>query len=60
MGALLEYGALLALVAAALLLLAGWLQRRGARLGSSGPAQADLAVEARLAAADERAAAARP
>ena len=58
MGELLEYGALLALVAAALLLLAGWLQRRGARLGSSGPAQADLAVEARIAAADERAAAA--
>jgi two-component system phosphate regulon sensor histidine kinase PhoR len=58
MGELLEYGALLALAAAALLLLAGWLQRRGARLGRSGPAQADPAVEERIAAADERAAAA--
>ena len=58
MGALLEYGALLALVAAALLLLAGWLQRRGARSASAGRAPADAAVEARLAAADERAAAA--
>ena len=52
MGALLEYGALLALLAAALLLLAAWLQRRGARQA----APLDSAVGARLAAADERAA----
>jgi two-component system phosphate regulon sensor histidine kinase PhoR len=58
MGALLEYGALLALVAAALLLLAAWLQRRGARMSTAGRAAEDHAVEARLAAADERAAAA--
>ena len=58
MGALLEYGALLALVAAALLLLAVWLQRRGARMSTAGRAADDRAVEARLAAADERAAAA--
>jgi two-component system phosphate regulon sensor histidine kinase PhoR len=55
MGALLEYGALLALVAAALLLLAGWLQRRGARQGSAVRAGGDPAVEARLASAEERA-----
>ena len=59
MGALLEYGALLALVAAALLVLAAWLQRRGARQRSRpGAPGGDPAVEARLAAADERAAAA--
>jgi len=57
MGALLEYGALLALIAAALLLLAATLQRRGARPGTAGRAVGDPAVDARLAAADERAAA---
>jgi len=58
MGALLEYGALLALVAAALLALAATLQRRGVRQGAPGRAGGDPALEARLAAADERAAAA--
>jgi two-component system phosphate regulon sensor histidine kinase PhoR len=57
-GALLEYGALLALLAAALLLLAAWLQRRGVRQGAAGRATADPAAAARLAHADERAAAA--
>jgi len=55
MGALLEYGAFLALGAAALLVLAAMLQRRGARQGTAGHAGGDPAVEARLAAADERA-----
>ncbi len=64
MGALLEYGALLALVAAAALVLAAMLQRRGARGGATErPARrldepaSDPALEARLAAAEERAAA---
>jgi two-component system phosphate regulon sensor histidine kinase PhoR len=57
MGALLEYGAFLALVAAALLVLAAMLQRRGARQATAGQATADSTVDARLAAADERAAA---
>jgi len=57
MGALLEYGALLALVAAALVLLAAWLQRRGARQVASGPV-GDPVIVARLAEAEERAAAA--
>ncbi|HSW41821.1 MAG TPA: ATP-binding protein [Patescibacteria group bacterium] len=59
MGALLEYGALLALLAAALLLLVALLQRRGAR-ASDLPGRADGAPApgARLAAAEERAAAA--
>jgi two-component system phosphate regulon sensor histidine kinase PhoR len=60
MGALLEYGALLALVAAALLLLATMLQRRGVRQipapAPAGIATDDAAVRDRLAAADERAA----
>ena len=55
MGALLEYGAFLALLAAALLVLAASLQRRGVRgVRPPGPA-ADPAVQARLAAAEERA-----
>jgi len=58
MGALLEYGALLALLAAALLVLAAGLQRRGARDGAAARAGDDPAVRARLAAADERVAAA--
>jgi two-component system phosphate regulon sensor histidine kinase PhoR len=57
MGALLEYGALLALVAAALVLLAASLQRRGARQGAAGP-RSDPVIEARLAEAEGRAAAA--
>jgi len=57
MGAFLEYGALLALVAAALVLLAAWLQRRGARQGAAGPV-GDSAMAERLAAAEARAAAA--
>lgn len=59
MGVLLEYGALLALLAAALLLLAVLLQRRGER-ASDAPERADgaRALLARLAAAEERAAAA--
>jgi len=56
MGALLEYAALLALLAAPLLVLAAMLQRRGARQGPAGGAADDPAVAARLAAADERAA----
>jgi two-component system phosphate regulon sensor histidine kinase PhoR len=56
MGALAEYGALLVLLAAALLVLAAWLQRRGTRQGADGRARGDLAVRDRLAAADERAA----
>ncbi len=55
MGALLEYGALFALLAAALLVLAAWLQRRGARQGAAARPGADPAVEVRLAAADARA-----
>ena len=55
MGALLEYGALFALVGAALLLLATVLQRRGAEQRASGPTLADPAVETLLAAAEERA-----
>ncbi len=58
MGALLEYGAFLALIAAALLVLAAMLQRRGARQGAAGRVGVDPAVRARLAAAEERAAAA--
>jgi two-component system phosphate regulon sensor histidine kinase PhoR len=58
MGALLEYGALLALLAAALLVLAGMLQRRGARGAAAGRTGGDPELQARLAAADERAAAA--
>ena len=55
MGALLEYGALLALVAAALVLVAAWLQRRGARLGAGGSG-GDRSIETSLASAEERAA----
>ena len=55
MGALLENGALVALLAAALLMLAAMLQRRGGQQGTTGRAGGDPAVEARLAAADERA-----
>ena len=58
MGALLEYGAFLALLAAALLVLAASLQRRGVRAGAPARAAADPAVQARLAAAEERAVAA--
>jgi two-component system phosphate regulon sensor histidine kinase PhoR len=58
MGVLVEYGALAALLAAALLLLTRWLQRRGAGVRAPGHADLDPAVEARLAAAGERAAAA--
>ncbi len=58
MGALLEYGAFLALLAAALLVLAAMLQRRGAGVGAAGRPAGDQAAEARLAAAEERAAAA--
>ncbi len=58
MGALLEYGALLALVAAAALLLAAYLQRRGAGArgarGSSGAVGADV-PDPRVAAAEESA-----
>jgi two-component system phosphate regulon sensor histidine kinase PhoR len=57
MGAFLEYGALLALVAAALVLLAAWRQLRGARQGAAGPV-GDPVIVARLAEAEERAAAA--
>jgi two-component system phosphate regulon sensor histidine kinase PhoR len=57
-GALLEYGALLALVAAAALLLAAYLQRRGAGArgarGSSGAVGADV-PDPRVAAAEESA-----
>jgi two-component system phosphate regulon sensor histidine kinase PhoR len=57
-GALLEYGALLALVAAAALLLAAYLQRRGAGArgvrGSAGAVGADV-PDPRVAAAEERA-----
>jgi two-component system, OmpR family, phosphate regulon sensor histidine kinase PhoR len=64
MGALLEVGALVALVAAAMLLLAALLQRRGrqatAEPSHAGPAATpDAALEARLAAAEEGAAATR-
>jgi two-component system phosphate regulon sensor histidine kinase PhoR len=55
MGALLEYAALFALVGAALLFLAAWLQRRGAERRVSWPALADPAGEALVAAADKRA-----
>jgi two-component system phosphate regulon sensor histidine kinase PhoR len=58
MGALLEYGALLALIAAATLVLAAWLQRRGARQDLVARPGAGPAAQARLAAAEERAAAA--
>jgi two-component system phosphate regulon sensor histidine kinase PhoR len=58
MGAALEYGAFLALLAAAAVVLAAWLQRRGARQDLAARAAAGPAVQARLAAAEERAAAA--
>ncbi len=53
MGALLEYGALLALVAAALLL-AAMLQRRGARQAPTGRTADDPALMTRLVAAADR------
>jgi two-component system phosphate regulon sensor histidine kinase PhoR len=61
MGALLEYGALLALLAAAFLVLAAMLQRRGSRrdgAGQAGPAGENPALLARVASAENRAAAA--
>jgi two-component system phosphate regulon sensor histidine kinase PhoR len=58
MGALLEYGALLALGAAAMLLLAAMLQRRGARDAMAAAPEIDSAMTERLAAAEARAAAA--
>ncbi len=58
MGALLEYGALLALVAAALLLLAAMLQRRGARGATAAAPEIDLAMTERREAAEARAVAA--
>jgi len=57
MGALLEVGALVALVAAAMLLLASLLQRRGRRDGEAGRSRHD-ASPSRLAAAEDRIAAA--
>jgi two-component system, OmpR family, phosphate regulon sensor histidine kinase PhoR len=58
MGAALEYGALVALGAAAMLLLAAMLQRRGARGLMVAAPEIDSAVTERLAAAEARAAAA--
>lgn len=58
MGALLEYGSLLALLAATFLLLAALLQRRGARLDEARRTGGDPAIEARVAAADGLASAA--
>ncbi len=58
MGAILEFGALVALLAAALLAFAALLQARGVRDRRPGGEASDPSLEARLAAAEERAAAA--
>ena len=58
MGAILEFGALVALLAAALLAFAALLQARGVRDRRPGGEVSDPSLEARLAAAEERAAAA--